>query len=246
MQTLIHISKRLFPKPSITFMEQIPSDEPVVFVANHEKNYGPSVMQLFFPIRYRPWIIYNMLNVDVCQLYVQETFFEERLGWSIGLSKIMSKLLALTLVNLMNYTNPIPVYRERPDRIIETFRQSISALEEGDNLLIFPENPNAADYSDEVKTFFDGFLYLAKLYQRKREKGLLFCPVSINPKAHTISVGKVIRYNPDNKFNDESERINKHLMQQVAGLYHQPWLQRGVISLDRENNNSQGLQSKPV
>ncbi len=246
MQTLINISKKLAPKPTLIFTEQIPLDEPVVFVANHEKNYGPSVMQLFFPIQYRPWIIYNMLAVDVCQPYVQETFFEERLGWPIWLSKVFSKALAAPLVRLMHTTNPIPVYRERPDRIVETFRQSIQALENGDNLLIFPENPNAGDYSTEVKQFFEGFLFLAKLYYRKTERSLLFCPVSINPKSHTVSVGKPIRYNPQNEYGLEAERIRKHLMHQVAGLYHQPWLPKNLPYKGHENKNLQELQPKPM
>jgi hypothetical protein len=64
------------------------------------------------------------------------------------------------------------------------------------------------------------------LYYRKTGKGLLFCPVSINPKADTISVGKAIRFNPDCEFQVESERIRLHLMEEVAGLYNRPWLQK--------------------
>ena len=228
MKKIIELSKLFYPKPTIIFTEPIPLDEPVVFVANHEKNYGPSVMQLFFPIRYRPWIIYNMLDEKACQVYVQETFFEERLGWPLWISEVTSRLIASTLVRLMKFTNPVPVYREKPEQIIETFRQSISALKAGENLLIFPENPNAQDYSLEVKQFFEGFLYLAKLYHRTEGKNLIFCPVSINPQANTISVGKLVRYHPETEFKIESERIRKLLMQQVAGLYHQPWLKHVV------------------
>ena len=96
-------------------------------------------MQLFFPIRYRPWIIYNMLDEKACQVYVQETFFEERLGWPLWISEFTSRLIASTLVRLMKFTNPVPVYREKPEQIIETFRQSITALKAGENLLIFPD-----------------------------------------------------------------------------------------------------------
>ena len=224
MKVLMDIFRRMIPRPTLVITEPIPSDEPVVFVANHEKNYGPAMMQLFFPVHYRPWIIYNMLDEDVCQPYVQKSFFEERLRWPVWLSKPVAAILTPPLVRLMHATNPVPVYRGRPDRIVETFRQSIKALENGDNLLIFPEKPEAESFSNEVNEFFEGFLYLAKLYYRKRGKHLLFCPVSINPKTDTISVGKMVRFNSDSEFQVESKRIRNHLMAQVAGLYHQPWL----------------------
>lgn len=226
MKTLLNIARRIVPRPTLVITESIPSDEPVVFVANHEKNYGPAIMQLFFPISYRPWIIYNMLDEDVCKPYVQETFFDERLKWPRWLSKPVTALLTPLLVRLMQETNPVPVYRGRPDRIVETFRQSIKALENGENLLIFPEKPASEPFSDDVNEFFEGFLYLAKLYYRKTGKGLLFCPVSINPKTDTISIGKSVRFNPEFEFQVESDRIRLHLMEQVAGLYYQPWLQK--------------------
>lgn len=226
MKTLMNIARRIVPHPTMVITESIPTDEPIVFVANHEKNYGPAMMQLFFPISYRPWIIYNLLDEDTCKPYVQETFFDDRLRWPRWLSKPITALLTPLLVNLMHATNPVPVFRERPDRIVETFRQSIKALENEENLLIFPEKPDAEPFSDDVNEFFEGFLYLAKLYYRKTGKGLLFCPVSINPKADTISVGKAIRFNPDCEFQVESERIRLHLMEEVAGLYNRPWLQK--------------------
>lgn len=223
MKTWIDLAKYFYPKPTVIFADTLPSDEPVVFVANHEKNYGPSVMQLFFPVKYRPWVIYNMLSVEACQPYVQESFFEERLGWPKKISGFFSQILASTLVKLMKATNPVPVYREKPSRIVETFRESMHALQQNEKLLIFPENPNAADYSEDLKEFFDGFLYLAKLYERKTGKGLLFCPVSINPQNQSLTIGKKIRYQVHAEYAAESERIRQHLMKEIAKRYWQPW-----------------------
>ncbi|MBG0771041.1 MAG: hypothetical protein H0S82_04995 [Anaerolineaceae bacterium] len=225
MKTLMNIARWILPRPTLVITESLPIGEPVVFVANHEKNYGPAMMQLFFPISYRPWVIYNMLDEDVCKPYIQKTFFDERLKWPRWLSKPATAILTPLLVRLMQATNPVPVYRERPDRIVETFRESIKTLENGENLLIFPEKPKSEPFSNEVNQFFEGFLYLAKLYYRQTGRGLLFCPVSINPKADTISIGKAVRFNADIEFSVESEKVRKHLMEQVAGLYYQPWYQ---------------------
>ena len=242
MKTLMNIARRIVPQPTLVITDALPADEPVVFVANHEKNYGPAMMQLFFPISYRPWIIYNMLDEDVCKPYIQKTFFDERLRWPRWLSKPVVGVLTPILVRLMQATNPVPVYRGRPDRIVETFRQSITALENGENLLIFPEKPEAEPFSDEVNEFFEGFLYLAKLYYRKTGKGLTFCPVSINPKTETISVGKKVRFNTEIEFQVESERVRRHLMGQVAGLYYQPWLQEKKSEQEPIYQSSQVLK----
>ena len=124
----------------------------------------------------------------------------------------------------MELTDPVPVFREKPQRIVETFRKSMQFLTDGENLLVFPENPYDEPFSNEVNTFYDGFLYIAKLYYKKTKKSLLFCPVSINPKKEQLAIGKTIRYNPMADYDGEVTRMKTHLMGQVAGLYHQPWI----------------------
>ena len=216
------IGRLAFSEPAILFSEPVPTDEPVVFVANHEKNYGPGVMQLYFPRLFRPWVIFNMLEPGVCKAYVQETFFEERLGWPAWLSGFAAKAIEPLLLKAMAYTRPVPVYREDPQRISATFRASLDALQQGENLLVFPENPYDRAYSANIQEFYPGFLYLAKLYRRKTGRGLLFCPVSINPAQESVRVGKPVRFNPDGDYPHEAERVRQHLMQQVSSLYCLP------------------------
>jgi glycosyltransferase involved in cell wall biosynthesis len=246
IQTLLKLSRKIVSRPTIIFSEPISMDEPVIFVANHEKNYGPSIMQLFFPIPYHPWIIYNMLDVKECYPYVQETFFKQRLGWPTWLSRVMAKAIAATLVRIMHFTHPVPVYREKPDQIIETFRQSMDILKNGENILIFPENGDSDSYSAEVNQFYDGFIYLAKLYYRQTQKSLVFYPVSINPESHMISVGRMVRFNPFTEYKLESERIRQNLMQQVAYLYHNPWLPKGYLHKRNESTSQPELQTNPM
>jgi len=243
-QSFFEISKKIVRRPMIIFSEQIPMDEPVVFVANHEKNYGPSIMQLFFPIPYRPWIIHNMLDGDECRTYVQKTFFEQRIGLPSWISNLVAKIIAPFLVKLMHVTNPVPVYRENRDQTVMTFRQSMEILNNGENLLIFPENGEAGNFSPDIRNFFDGFIYLAKLYNRETKKCLSFCPVSINPKSQVISVGRIVRFNPQIDYKLEAERINLNLMQQVADLYHKPWLTGDQRKKDSYQRNLPDLQPK--
>lgn len=223
-QLLIPIGRKLMPKPTIIFTEEFDREEPMVFVANHEKNYGPSIMQLFFPLHYRPWIIHNMLEKDVCYHYIRTSFFEDRLNLPKPIASGMARLLEPGLIKLMHSTHPIPVYREEGNnRIVSTFRESMKALKAGDNLLIFPENQSIKPFSDRVKQFRTGFLFLAQLYYRKTGKCLRFCPVAINPQQHTICVGRPVAYQPEIAYEVEQERISLNLMRQIDALFEVPW-----------------------
>ena len=53
---------------------------------------------------------------------------------------MISRLAGTLSVTLMNQVEAIPVYRDQPAKLRDTIRQSVSAMEAGDNLLIFPEN----------------------------------------------------------------------------------------------------------
>ena len=236
--------KKIYPKPTIIFSSDLDLSEPVVFVANHEKNYGPCVMQLFFPIEYRPWIINRMLEPDVCSEYIRSEFFEARLNISAPFSTWISKFIEPMLIKVMHSTRPIPVYRQDPRHITQTFNQSIDALLAGENLLVFPENGEVEPYSSQVRQFFNGFIYLTKLYYRKTKKRLSFVPVAINPRQHTICVGKAIRYQPESNYQQEQYRICQNLLRQIDALYKVPWpAPRKVFAFDsvRESSHQAAL-----
>lgn len=218
-KVLITIARKVYPRPTILFTDLPERDEPVIFVANHEMNYGPSIMQLFFPLPYRPWVIHRMLEPGDCRAYIQHDFFEARLGVPEAFSARIAKLIEQPLISLMRSTRPIPVYRDGSQRIVQTFNESINALENGENLLVFPENGSLPPYSPRIKDFHTGFLYLGKLYHRRTGKRLVFYPVSLNPHAHSIQVGKRISYNPAADNAPEQERIRQHLLQQIDTLY---------------------------
>ncbi len=224
-QFLFTAAQTFYPRPTILFTEEPDFSEPVIFVANHEKNYGPGIMQLFFPITYRPWVIHRMLEPVTCREYICTAFFEERLNLPAPFSRWISGWIEPLLLNLMHSMHPIPVFRDQPSQIAQTFNDSLSALENGENLLIFPENGKAIPYSSRVKDFYTGFIYLARLYHRNTGKRLAFYPVSINPRQKTICVGKKVRFNPAEEYPQERERIRQHLLRQIDALYETPWNQ---------------------
>ena len=99
----------------------------------------------------------------------------------------IAKMLGPISVWAMGCLESIPVFRNKPRNLINTFRMSVEAMQEGDNQLIFPENPNAAGEGHGYERqglgeLFSGFAMLAPIYYNKTGKCCRFIPVFAHQK----------------------------------------------------------------
>lgn len=211
---------RLFSKkPNIHIPSDLTLNEPVVFVANHERLAGPIMMDTFFPYQFRPWIIFRMLDKMEIREYVRETFFAGRHKMKDKISDLYACILTPLIHSVMNSTNPIPVYLNQR-RIADTFQLSIEALKNRQNLLIFPEKKGEVfPPYQHIFNFQPGIIHLAKQYFRETQKKLSFIPVAINPNAHWICVGDSVIFDPRRTYEEEKNRIIDNLMQQIELMY---------------------------
>lgn len=121
----------------------------------------------------------------------------------------------------------IPVYRNDPRKLIGTFRETIDAMQAGDNILLFPENDTGhavgeRGYASEgVGRLFTGFAMIAPLYYAKTKKKAIFIPVYASRKTRTVRIGQGIEYQPDNGANDEKLRIVDGLLAQMQAMYEE-------------------------
>ncbi|MBQ9252436.1 MAG: hypothetical protein IJ188_07365 [Clostridia bacterium] len=187
------------------------SQEPVVFVANHYNVFGPVSFVLSMPVVSNIW-----MNEDIVQTETSAKAFlpgikrllpflgEKQAEWICG------KLAALA-VRVLNRFGMIPVNRHQPSKLISTMRQSIAALEQGHNLLIFPETGEPEYSLTSVTPFFSGFAMLGRLYHRKTGKLLRFCPCYIDEQHHQIRLGEMVTYDPEADSHQETERVSDEL-----------------------------------
>ncbi|MDO4483003.1 MAG: hypothetical protein Q4C54_00810 [Clostridia bacterium] len=195
---------RPFFRHKVIGREKLVEDEanPLVILCNHSEIYGPLAAVINLPFYVRPWVISDMV-VD------PETFAEffrrNNLNDIKWIPEQWKTPIALRLGKIsvwgMNQLDSIPVFRNKPAKLIVTLRQTISAMEAGDNILIFPENPDADPehpgyLTEGVGPLFDGFVMLADAYYRKAKKCCRFVPVFADRHARTITVGEEITYNP--------------------------------------------------
>jgi hypothetical protein len=101
-------------------------------------------------------------------------------------------------------------------------RNSLKAMQNGKNILVFPENPQSSgwDYfqNDNVAEFHDGFVYLADLYYRKTGKPLTFYSIYCDKGNRTITFSEAVTYQPQNGADNERVRIAQVLYKKMKTM----------------------------
>ena len=100
----------------------------------------------------------------------------------------------------------------------DTLRQSIEAMESGDNLLIFPESQDGKYQRGGIGKIAPGFVMLAEAYWKKTGKKLRMLPLYANREARTITFGEIILYEPERGFREEQERIVNETSAQITRM----------------------------
>ena len=103
-------------------------------------------------------------------------------------------------------------------KLRKTLRESTEALENGENLLIFPEHPDGKYVKGGISELSPGFVMLAEAWMKKSGKQLRIMPVYANREKRTFTFGDEIRYNPQNGYAAEQDRILKEVHDQLLVL----------------------------
>ena len=194
-------------------------DNPVVFLGNHAEIYGPIASALCFPVPVRFWVISKMMfkKKDV-RAYLYENTFSKKTYLPIFVRKLLAWYLGWLSVNVMNALRAIPVYRDSPMKLRQTLRESVEALAQGENLMIFPEHPEGKYVKDGISELSPGFLMLAEAWWKKAGKKMRMMPVFANREKRTFTFGKEIVYEPENGYAAEQERILEEAYRQLSDL----------------------------
>lgn len=200
----------------------------LVFICNHGEYYGPVVTNVYVPFPFRPWCISDLMDdLDTVAAFCYKyeispiTWLSEK--WKRRLSRWMGK----AAIWMTRSIEGIPVYRNKPRQLMQTFRLSVEAMEAGDSLLIFPENPDAKSLerpgyvTEGVGEFFTGFTMLGQLYYNRTGKCCTFVPIFADKKKRIISFGKEIRYNPDLPPVEEKMRLVGELKASMEAMQAQ-------------------------
>ena len=192
---------------------------PVVFLGNHAEIYGPIASALCFPVPVRFWVISKMMfkKKDV-RAYLYENTFSKKTYLPVFVRKLLAWYLGWLSVNVMNALRAIAVYRDSPMKLRQTLRESVEALEQGENLMIFPEHPEGKYVKGGISELSPGFVMLAEAWWKKTGKKMRMMPVFANREKRTFTFGEEIVYEPENGYAAEQERILEAAYQQLTAL----------------------------
>lgn len=205
--------KIIMHRYSVDGIENVTESGGAIFVCNHAGSYGPLAMGLFFPFKFRPWVIYRAMTAGLCRKQLEKDLFGNCRTIFKPLCRFAARIIEPACLWVMHKTKAIPVYRGK-NEIFTTFCQSVEVLAEGYNIVLFPEKDESA-YHRHLKEFYTGFVHLARKYYNENGKALPFYPVYIDKEKRNITIGKPVVYNPGAVFKNEKDRLANILMEAI-------------------------------
>ena len=210
---LRRIVRAFSPKYTFYGLENLP-EEPCVIVGNHSQMYGPIAAELFLPRPRYIWCTGEMMNRKEVPEYAFRDFWSMKPRWTHGFYRLLSRLIAPLAEYIFTHAHTIAVYRDQ--RVLSTFRQSVRRLQEGADIVIFPEKNEP--YNAILCRFQEHFADLAPLYRRRTGANLVFVPMYIAPRLKSIHFGRPAVYNPQAPEAEERERICGAMAESITGM----------------------------
>lgn len=194
-------------------LENWPS-EPCILVGNHCQMNGPIVAELYIPGKRSIWCAGQMMHLKDVPAYAYQDFWSGKPRGTRWLYHILSYLIAPLSVCVFNRAHTIGVYRDA--RIASTFKKTVAALEDGANVVIFPEH--LTPHNHIVYDFQDKFIDVARLYYKRTGKALAFVPMYIAPRLRKAVFGQPVYFDPETPKAQERTRVAEALMDRITAL----------------------------
>ncbi|MDR3292910.1 MAG: hypothetical protein LBT20_02265 [Clostridiales bacterium] len=207
---------RPFLKPKLILSEPLP-DEPVIFMANHARMFGPVAMLFARRRPFRAWSNANLVFVKTSPRHMMRAFIPNANGVERFFVRILASLIAPPLASALKATGTIPVYRDL--RIRTTYDKTFETLKEGLDILIFPDSIFTDDENPYVGVLNDGafkIFSLAATYYDITPPPV--CPVYCCKDLKTVCIGNVLRYDTNIDPKTASENLKKAVSDGIKAL----------------------------
>lgn len=208
------IARLVYPKFEIELNDI--QDEHVVYISQHKNLFGPITMLMTTKQLIRPWILHVFFHHKPAYKHYTEYTFTERFGWNKAIAKLIAYPFSHLVAKLLHSVRGIPVYRGSR-KIVDTFKESVEALEKGERIAIFPD----IDYSDSsagVKDMYLGFLHLEKYFYKKTGKHVCFVPLYISKKHRIIKASQPVYFSDGSDFKKERKVVLKKIQDSLNEL----------------------------
>ncbi len=179
-----------------------------VILSNHEGTDAPMSLELYCDQPIRMWGASEM-NSGLVSMYKYQTrvYYHEKKGWNLHLARLFC-LIATPLTNLF-YKGLRLISTYRDTRFRRTIRESIEAIRQGENVVIFPED-STNGYLEELEGFHKGFVVFAEVC-KKQGIDLPIYVTYFRKKDLTYIVDKPVLYSQLSQNGESKEEICRRL-----------------------------------
>lgn len=147
-------------KPKFVFLGDVPQENSII-LSNHVGASAPVNYELYFPQPFRFWGTYEMtMGLKSTYKYLSTTYLHQKKHYNKYLAKCIAFIICPFVNMFYKGLRLIPTYNNY--RLRSTIRESVSAIKNGEKLIIFPED-SSKGYFDNLTSFFAGFVLLAKI-----------------------------------------------------------------------------------
>lgn len=163
---------------------------PSVMLCRHNNLNGPRIVMTWLPHAVRTWVFHVFMDRVTCYRHYVGYTFTQRFRWSTWKAAFAARMLTPFVVNVLDSMRAIPVYRNSIESF-KTIKETLRALLSGEQVLIFPD-VNYTSTDKEVRSIYEGFLYLERYYYSKTGKHLPFIPIYLDHDRKEIIFGEAI------------------------------------------------------
>ena len=136
-----------------------------IILSNHEGTDAPMSLELYCDKPIRMWGAHEM-NSGLIKLYKYQTrvYYHEKKGWNLGLARLFCIIASPLTYIFYRGLRLISTYRDV--RFMKTIKESIAAVERGENIVVYPED-STNGYLAELEGFHAGFALFAEACLKK-------------------------------------------------------------------------------
>ena len=206
-----------------------------IVLSNHVGTDAPLSLELYVDAPIRMWGASEM-NSGLIKMYKYQSrvYYHEKKHWNLFLARLFC-LIASPLTNLFyKGLNLISTYRDA--RFAKTIRESIEAIKNGENIVIFPEDSKNG-YLDQLECFHPGFVMLAEVLKRKG----IDVPIYVtyfNKEKLIYMIDKPVMFSELSKNGEKREEIARRLVERCNEL--------GRMTFDDTSKYEKNVETEPL
>ena len=158
------IIKVRYKKPNFIFLGDMPQNSSLI-ISNHEGTDAPMSLEIYLNAPLRFWGAHEM-NSGFVKMYKYQTrvYYHEKKHWNLHLARLFC-LIATPLTYLF-YSGLDLISTYKDGRAKNTMKQSLEALDKGQNIVVFPED-STKGYLETLEGLYQGFVLLCEIAMKK-------------------------------------------------------------------------------